>query len=556
MLITILGEVVVCQTIFSGKGITNQMAPKLAVDKIKNLLVSCTENGHQDHRSMLDVLKKFDKFLTKENIERPVVVLSDGHSSRFDFKVLKFLRESNIHLYITPPDTTGVTQLLDQSPNQKLHQEYEKKKNEMFTPFQTIKKEMFMKILAEIWDKWATKSVIVNAAKRVGIFKEGLSVNEMQQDKFEQAARCMEREEPKQSTPAGPQTRSAKTAALCSKPLTESALSKVAEAKYKYDTKEYWKFMYEHRDIECPEKDLNLEQIPGLLTVNKVKPKEIAKKTTKITNVHGSMEAQDILTKVELIEKEKNKKQTEKLVKEKKKESEKELFYRCKTKCVCKGICAAKHLRECPNCHSVMRSVCSKGACKINGKKPVMLQVASSTITRSSVKRLATVLSEESDQEHDENSDNSDSDVSLPDVTDESNSLAISVLKKTWNSVSPPISEKDIQGLWYGVILREDKCQVLNVAKLVRRFLSDENGEVEMLEMECLIPKHGHGNILQASSNPEKLIFPLKDLIMGPLKVEKKSRVASRSFEFKEYESLKMHYEVVKTMDIGSLTIK
>ena len=100
------------------------------------------------------------------------------------------------------------------------------------------------------------------------------------------------------------------------------------------------------------------------------------------------MEAQDILTKIELIEKEKNKKQEQKLVKEKQKVTEKELFYRCKTKCICKGVCAAKHLKECPNCHSIMRSICSKSACKINGRKPAMLQVAPSTITRTSVKKL------------------------------------------------------------------------------------------------------------------------------------------------------------------------
>ena len=67
-----------------------------------------------------------------------MVVLSDGDSSRFDFAVLKCLCEKSIHSFIMPPDTTGVTQMLDQSPNTKLHQEYSKKREELFTPFQTI----------------------------------------------------------------------------------------------------------------------------------------------------------------------------------------------------------------------------------------------------------------------------------------------------------------------------------------------------------------------------------------------------------------------------------
>ena len=180
-----------CQTLFAGKGIASHMAPKVAVENIKNLIVSSTENGCQDHSSMLDVYKRFDKYLDEKNILRPVVVLSDGHSSRFDFAVLKFLREKSIHSFIIPPDTTGVTQLLDQNPNTKLHQEYSKKREELFTPFQTINREGFMNILAQIWNVWAPKDVIVNGAQRVGMSSAGLDMRKMQQDKFDQAAKCI-----------------------------------------------------------------------------------------------------------------------------------------------------------------------------------------------------------------------------------------------------------------------------------------------------------------------------------------------------------------------------
>ena len=44
---------------------------------------------------------------------------------------------------------------------------------------------------------------------------------------------------------------------------------------------------------------------------------------------------------------------------------------------------------------SIMRSVCSKEACKINEIKPEMLQVASPTITHSLVKKLPFFLAEE-----------------------------------------------------------------------------------------------------------------------------------------------------------------
>ena len=61
----------------------------------------------------------------------------------------------------------------------------------MFTPFQKINKERFMNILAEIWDKWATKDVIINAAERVGISQTGLDVYKMQNIKLKLVSKLM-----------------------------------------------------------------------------------------------------------------------------------------------------------------------------------------------------------------------------------------------------------------------------------------------------------------------------------------------------------------------------
>ena len=64
-------------------------------------------------------------------INQPVVLLSDGHSSRFDIDVLIFLKNKQIQLFITPPNITDITQLLDQV-NQKLHSKYQATKTELF----------------------------------------------------------------------------------------------------------------------------------------------------------------------------------------------------------------------------------------------------------------------------------------------------------------------------------------------------------------------------------------------------------------------------------------
>ena len=48
-------------------------------------------------------------------------MLADGQNSRIDYKVLHFLKENSIDLFIMPPGTTGVTELSDEGLNQNLY---------------------------------------------------------------------------------------------------------------------------------------------------------------------------------------------------------------------------------------------------------------------------------------------------------------------------------------------------------------------------------------------------------------------------------------------------
>ncbi|XP_047135496.1 uncharacterized protein LOC124812660 [Hydra vulgaris] len=192
------GDICMCQVIFKCTGITSSMVPTEAVNKIPHLLVTTTDNGVSTHESFLAALKEFDVYLNEKNVKRPIVLLSDGHSSRLDFDVLSFLESKRIHLFLTPPDTTGVTQLLDQV-NKNIHSEYRKQKDSMFSDICSLNKEAFMLVLANIWDKWTTKETLVKSAKRVGVAENALSVDFMQKDKFERAENCIEPE--KQTSP-------------------------------------------------------------------------------------------------------------------------------------------------------------------------------------------------------------------------------------------------------------------------------------------------------------------------------------------------------------------
>ena len=106
------GDIAMCHIIFKGKGISAHMAPKEAVERIPDFLISTNDSGSQVHITLLSVYQMFNYYLDENKIKQPLVILSDGHSSRFGSDGLTFLRGKN-RLFITPPATTGVTQLLD-----------------------------------------------------------------------------------------------------------------------------------------------------------------------------------------------------------------------------------------------------------------------------------------------------------------------------------------------------------------------------------------------------------------------------------------------------------
>ena len=98
----------------------------------------------------------------------------------------------------------------------------------------------------------------------------------------------------------------------------------------------YWKAKFESAQWlikELSDQSIHLEEIPDFLVVDKVKPKT-SKTTTRVTQVHGSMEGGKILEAVSLIQIQKDKKEKAKKEMLNKKLNEKEDFYKCREKCV------------------------------------------------------------------------------------------------------------------------------------------------------------------------------------------------------------------------------
>ena len=142
------------------------------------------------------------------------------------------------------------------------------------------------------------KENIINTAKKVGITVTGLDVNNMQQDKFEQALSCMTEvkqisSESANKTPEKISILSLNTNAIV--PMAPNSLTKSARGKHRFGTAAYWKYIYDQSQIihqEIYSKCFQLEKIPEVLTVDRVKLKGMSKiQTICASNVHGSMEA-------------------------------------------------------------------------------------------------------------------------------------------------------------------------------------------------------------------------------------------------------------------------
>ena len=72
------GDTVCTQVIFSGAGLTRQMAPE-STDNIKNLLVTVNKSGVSDHDTLLSAYQQLDRVLAEKEVSRAIIIVADGH---------------------------------------------------------------------------------------------------------------------------------------------------------------------------------------------------------------------------------------------------------------------------------------------------------------------------------------------------------------------------------------------------------------------------------------------------------------------------------------------
>ena len=115
---------------------------------------------------------QFYPWLLKNNIEFPVIVFVDGHSSHLSLPLSKFCAEKNIVLISLYPNATHILQPLDVAVFRPLKNEWKKiiDNHRLECDFQGIKKDKFAVLLQKALDNMKNKdTVIKNGFKTCGI---------------------------------------------------------------------------------------------------------------------------------------------------------------------------------------------------------------------------------------------------------------------------------------------------------------------------------------------------------------------------------------------------
>ena len=82
-----------------------------------------SENGWMDRDVFLQILKNLDKWLTDNDVARPVILFVDGHKSHYSLEICDFADEAGIKLWLLKPNSTQTLQPLDKVHYQILKKE-------------------------------------------------------------------------------------------------------------------------------------------------------------------------------------------------------------------------------------------------------------------------------------------------------------------------------------------------------------------------------------------------------------------------------------------------
>ena len=335
------------------------------------LLVSPTEKGVQTGDTLAERMDMLHREVTARGLSRPIIILTDGHKSRFSHKVLTKCREYNFRMYVERSNSSQFLQALDQF-NKKFHNQYNKaKKNYKKEAAVMLASETgkthtsgdikltkidFLKIFSRISLDWSTAEDRRTAFRVVGILQNALDPSEICRKAF-----IVQPESPK-----------APTITFGPIPSPENVRRNSAE---------YWKAKF----LACDERRVSLESLH-------VKPRELGllnvpqftasgkKRKRNFTDKHGSLDMQQMLELREEADalEEADRERRDENVRTRQERADQayqlqvdtiDAFFLCHNdgvwECKCATTpCPQLNKKHCTYCNKVKSRVCMTAACK------------------------------------------------------------------------------------------------------------------------------------------------------------------------------------------------
>ena len=125
-------------------------------------------------------------------------------------------------------------------------------------------------------------------------------------------------------------------------------------------------------------------------------------------------------------------------------------------------------------------------------------------------------------------------------------------MQNCWDSISPPFPESDLKTAWYAAMFNVPKRKrgILHIGRVTKRFLTEENGPVDCLELDCLKPASGMLEEPPEHFGKDTGMFKAYNIIAGLLKI---MYVEGNKWKFHGYSDLFRYFKTVEKEDRKSL---
>ncbi|CAL4074705.1 unnamed protein product [Meganyctiphanes norvegica] len=468
----------------------------------KDASYNTSQSGWMDKTKFHAWIKVFDESIIKKKIQKPVIVIMDGHSSHLDLTVVEEAKSCDIMLVKLPPNSTHILQVLDVSvfgPAKKNWADIIKMWYRQ-TRDQKITKKVFSALLDKLFTDMKSKPThLINGFRATGIWplNKEIILKKIEERYIYKSRRAnvssnINKENSSQSADIGSTAGPSSAPQFTSPPNQNISQNQSVNIDATAGPSSAPQF----NSSPDPVISTNLTVLASVVEEVLHPPlDEHSKKAIENTKVNSRMNKKsgEIVTSEEAV--------------------------------------AALKIKESKKTKT--------------GKKTVGSNDKRSASQRSSSAKKLKVTDIYSDSEDSvENVSNF--------KTNDENDLK-SQLVKFWKKVSPPHKEITVVGKWYASIYKDSKGkQSLYFGRETKRFLEEAEGKVTNIELDCLKPHVGNSNIIEDYPEGQKdiYLYMIADVFAGPLVMEP---YPQRKWNVPNLKEIKQMYDRIVEIDRKAL---